>query len=69
MKISALFRVSSDGYPFKSLSERLEELLKVYGSQRLLWGSDFPYATEHTSYAEAGKQDLSCLEPMGPKDL
>lgn len=53
VKISALFRVAPDASPFSSLSDRLKELLKVFGSQRLLWGSDFPYATEHTSYAEA----------------
>ncbi|CAK9031777.1 Probable glucuronoxylan glucuronosyltransferase F8H (FRA8 homolog) (Protein FRAGILE FIBER 8 homolog) [Durusdinium trenchii] len=53
VKISALFRVAEDPPPFPSLSKRLKELLNVFGSQRLLWGSDFPYATEHSSYAEA----------------
>lgn len=53
VKISALFRVAPDALPFLSLSDRLKELLKTFGSQRLLWGSDFPYALEHSSYAEA----------------
>ncbi|CAE7563985.1 ligI [Symbiodinium natans] len=53
VKISALFRVSQGKSPFPELSERLQQLLSTFGSARLLWGSDFPYATEHTTYAEA----------------
>jgi len=53
VKLSALFRVSKDSWPFASLSDRLAQLLQVFGSERLLWGSDFPYATEHTEYTPA----------------
>lgn len=53
VKISALFRVSSDSYPWQSLSDRLGQLLSSFGSSRLLWGSDFPYASEHSSYSAA----------------
>merc|ERR1712194_345341 len=53
VKVSALFRLAMDPWPFASLSTRLTELLKAYGSDRLFWGSDFPYATEHSEYAAA----------------
>jgi len=53
VKISALFRVAMDRLPFTSLSDRLRELLTIFGSKRLLWGSDFPYATEHSEYGPA----------------
>mmetsp|Transcript_99028 Transcript_99028/g.288826 ORF Transcript_99028/g.288826 Transcript_99028/m.288826 type:complete len:367 (-) Transcript_99028:124-1224(-) len=53
VKLSALFRVAQDPFPFTSLSSRLEQLLKAFGSERLLWGSDFPYVTEHTEYGPA----------------
>ncbi|CAE7718404.1 ligI [Symbiodinium pilosum] len=53
VKISALFRVSTETSPFPELSERLKQLLSTFGSARLLWGSDFPYATEHSTYSEA----------------
>mmetsp|Transcript_10425 Transcript_10425/g.23622 ORF Transcript_10425/g.23622 Transcript_10425/m.23622 type:complete len:385 (-) Transcript_10425:206-1360(-) len=53
VKISALFRVSAEPWPFASLSPRLETLLATFGSKRLLWGSDFPYATAHSDYAAA----------------
>mmetsp|Transcript_150269 Transcript_150269/g.480902 ORF Transcript_150269/g.480902 Transcript_150269/m.480902 type:complete len:323 (+) Transcript_150269:540-1508(+) len=53
VKISALFRVSLEPWPFASLSDRLKELLRSFGSSRLLWGSDFPYATEFSDYLSA----------------
>jgi len=53
VKMSALFRVSKDAWPFASLSDRFQELLSSFGSSRILWGSDFPYATEHSDYQKA----------------
>jgi len=53
VKVSALFRVAADPWPFASLSDRLKQLLATFGSERLLWGSDFPYATEHSEYGPA----------------
>merc|ERR550525_252052 len=53
VKVSALFRVAKDPWPFASNSGRLAQLLEAFGSERLLWGSDFPYATEHTEYGPA----------------
>eukprot|EP00746_Dinoflagellata_sp_MGD_P086923 gnl/MRDRNA2_/MRDRNA2_34459_c0_seq1.p1 gnl/MRDRNA2_/MRDRNA2_34459_c0~~gnl/MRDRNA2_/MRDRNA2_34459_c0_seq1.p1 ORF type:complete len:374 (+),score=68.46 gnl/MRDRNA2_/MRDRNA2_34459_c0_seq1:64-1122(+) len=52
VKISALFRVSADAAPWKSLSDRLSALLKSFGSERLLWGSDFPYMADFCEYPE-----------------
>ena len=52
IKISAFFRVSSEAYPFSNLAPRLDELNKVYGSQRLMYGSDFPYVIQHGGYKE-----------------
>jgi len=70
VKISALFRVSADGPPFASLSGRLEQLLKTFGSQRLLWGSDFPYATDHTDYSAAvhALEQWPVWQEMSPSD-
>jgi len=38
VKISAFFRVSSLPWPFVDLAPRLEELVRVFGSERLMWG-------------------------------
>ena len=48
IKISALFRLGDrDGYPYTRLQkERFEPLLEVFGSDRLMFGSDFPFVLE-----------------------
>jgi predicted TIM-barrel fold metal-dependent hydrolase len=59
VKISALFRMndsqnssgSSNQYQ-RIYHERFIPLLQAYGSQRLLYGSDFPYILESTSPGE-----------------
>ena len=58
IKISALFRVSSslvvdDNY--SDLLPRFLQLVDVFGSERLLWGSDFPYVELHQGYGHTLK--------------
>jgi predicted TIM-barrel fold metal-dependent hydrolase len=45
IKISALFRLGdTDGYPYKRIQkERFIPLLDVFGPNRLMYGSDFPF--------------------------
>ena len=46
VKISALFRLQ-DEYPYDRVkNERFLPLLQAFGSERLLFGSDFPYVLE-----------------------
>lgn len=44
VKVSALFRVSSQQPPYDDLEPRFARLLEACGPNRLMWGSDFPYA-------------------------
>eukprot|EP00903_Cladosiphon_okamuranus_P019921 g18308.t1 len=46
VKTSALFRVAKDSYPYESLKPRFAALIKHFGSQRLMWGSDFPFVED-----------------------
>ena len=48
VKISAFFRLSdNDGYPYEKLrAERFVPLLEAFGSNRLMFGSDFPFVLE-----------------------
>ena len=48
IKISALFRLGDiDGYPYTRIQkERFEPLLEVFGPDRLMFGSDFPFVLE-----------------------
>ena len=43
VKVSALFRSSGEAPPFNDLQPRVGALLKAYGSERLMWGSDYPF--------------------------
>lgn len=43
VKVSALFRASGEKPPFADLAPRVTELLKAYGPERLMWGTDYPF--------------------------
>ena len=43
VKVSALFRASGEVPPFTDLVPKMGQLLKAYGAERLMWGSDFPF--------------------------
>lgn len=44
VKASAFMRVSASPYPAAELQPLVRELLSAFGPERLMWGSDFPYA-------------------------
>ena len=52
VKISALFRVSSEGGAYADLFARFQALAVAFGSERLLYGSDFPWAMLHGKYGD-----------------
>jgi predicted TIM-barrel fold metal-dependent hydrolase len=56
VKISALFRLH-DTYPYDTIkTRRFRPLLDAFGSERLLYGSDFPYVLEQpTGYEQVPK--------------
>ena len=45
VKVSALFRASGEAPPHADLEPRVSELLRAFGPERLMWGSDFPFVT------------------------
>ena len=46
VKISALFRLGED-FPYERVKkERFDPLLKAYGADRLMFGTDFPFVTQ-----------------------
>jgi hypothetical protein len=46
VKASAWFRVSGQPYPYADVATGLRRLVDVFGPQRVMWGSDFPWVTE-----------------------
>ncbi len=46
VKISALWRVSVEPFPHLDLDHRLLQLVEAFGTNRLLFGTDFPYVQQ-----------------------
>ncbi|KAL8520221.1 hypothetical protein ACS0TY_010946 [Phlomoides rotata] len=53
VKLSALFRVSRNPYPYEDLTDALSKIVSSYGANRIMWGSDFPYVVPECGYKEA----------------
>lgn len=48
--IAALPNNTKQEYPFTEAVEYIKEAIKIVGSNKILWGSDFPSAMNYTSY-------------------
>ncbi|MFC7404370.1 amidohydrolase family protein [Georgenia alba] len=62
LKLSAFGALSGHTAPFQDLTGLVSELLRVFGADRLLWGSDLPHALsygEYSSSLEAARHHLS----------
>ncbi len=53
VKISALSAVSSRGYPYNDTKDLVMRIYEAFGSQRLMWGSDFPYVQLKEGYVKS----------------
>lgn len=69
VKISALFRLNDDAPYLRVKKDRFDPLLKAFGPDRLMFGTDFPFVLEQNpSYG--GTKDLvrSWVEDEGVKE-
>ncbi|KAJ4814726.1 4-sulfomuconolactone hydrolase [Rhynchospora pubera] len=53
LKFSALFRVSREKPPYEDLASVLSQLIANFGSNRIMWGSDFPFVVPESGYKGA----------------
>jgi L-fuconolactonase len=53
-KLSGLVTEAGAGWSIDSLRRYVEHVLACFGSQRVLWGSDWPVVTLAASYADWG---------------
>jgi len=53
LKFSGAPALSAEGYPFADLWDRLRPILSAFGTERLLWGSDFTRCRELHNYRES----------------
>ena len=50
VKVSALFRVSQESYPYTDVEPMVASCLETFGADRMLWGTDFPFVVEQCGY-------------------
>mmetsp|Transcript_30875 Transcript_30875/g.72134 ORF Transcript_30875/g.72134 Transcript_30875/m.72134 type:complete len:347 (+) Transcript_30875:99-1139(+) len=55
VKLSAFFRVSGEPYPYQDLWPRVRGLVDAFGSNRLLYGSDFPFVQQQCGYLKSSQ--------------
>ncbi|KAI0491601.1 hypothetical protein KFK09_025861 [Dendrobium nobile] len=60
LKFSALFRLSRNSFPYDDTGELLSQAISSYGSNRIMWGSDFPFVVPECGYKEA-KEAVSLI--------
>jgi predicted TIM-barrel fold metal-dependent hydrolase len=69
VKLSEFPRASSEAYPYRDLHGWTHALLRAFGAQRLMWGTDFPFIIGQCGYAR-GLQVLSEETPgIKPEDM
>ncbi|KAL7094032.1 hypothetical protein ACP275_11G075900 [Erythranthe tilingii] len=64
VKLSALFRVSRNPYPYEDLSDVLSKIVSSYGANRVMWGSDFPFVVPECGYKEAKEAVTKLIEQV-----
>lgn len=53
VKISHMWSISRQPYPWLDAQEYVKRLYAVFGPSRLMWGTDWPVCMQWTSYGEA----------------
>jgi predicted TIM-barrel fold metal-dependent hydrolase len=53
VKISHLWSLSREKYPYRDTHDQVKRLRDQFGAQRLMWGTDWPIVEKHCGYAKA----------------
>ncbi|GAB2280703.1 hypothetical protein Dimus_015329 [Dionaea muscipula] len=71
VKFSALFRVSRDKFPYGDLTSMLSQLVSIFGANRVMWGSDFPFVVRECGYkgAKEAVSHLAHQVPLSAEEL
>lgn len=67
-KMSGLWTEAPAGQAVEAVRPWCETLMKIWGAQRLLWGSDWPVLELAGSYAEWRQLSLQLLAPWSEQD-
>jgi predicted TIM-barrel fold metal-dependent hydrolase len=53
VKISHLWSLSKEKYPYRDTHDQVRRLHDVFGPQRLMWGTDWPVVEQYCTYDQA----------------
>src|SRR5262249_33587161 len=53
VKISHMWSLSKQAYPFPDSEAQVKRLCDKFGAKRLMWGTDWPISLRQVSYAQA----------------
>ncbi|GGG72998.1 amidohydrolase family protein [Edaphobacter dinghuensis] len=53
VKISHMWSLSKQAYPYADAAEQVKRLYDRFGAERLMWGTDWPISLKQLSYARA----------------
>ena len=66
VKLSEFPRASNEEFPYIDMFNWVHRLIEEYSSDRLMWGTDFPFIVEQTGYSK-GWEIADLIEPaIGP---
>ncbi len=72
VKISHLWSLSAQPYPYADTIPQIKSLCQSFGPARLMWGTDWPISLKQLSYAQAValyRDHLSFLSPEDHKQI
>jgi predicted TIM-barrel fold metal-dependent hydrolase len=68
VKISHMWSISKQSYPYRDTNEQVKLLYKSFGARRLMWGTDWPICLKQLSYREAVNLFENYLDFIPPED-
>jgi predicted TIM-barrel fold metal-dependent hydrolase len=68
VKISHMWSLSKQAYPYPDSAEQVKRLYDRFGAERLMWGTDWPISLKQLSYARAVALFRDHLGFMSPGD-
>ena len=68
VKISHMWSLSKQPYPYPDAAEQVKRLYDKFGAERLMWGTDWPICLKQVSYAKAVALFRDHMGFMSPAD-
>ena len=68
VKISHMWSLSKEGYPYADMVGQVKSLVGAFGASRLMWGTDWPISLSKLSYGQAVALYRDHLDYLSARD-